>query len=679
MPSFYLRSLLALAAGLTLIAAQPATAADSAAPVAASTPGTGTASPPPVAAFFKPPRFGVAELSPDGQRVAFTSPGGNGDRLRLAVLDLASGKATVAVGLDEADIDRIEWVNNHRLVFTAADHGVAWGKRDSAPGLFAVEADGSGFRRLVHRQAPGFLRTDEWDKLLPWNTFLLGVPAIGGGNDVWVLHPEEIDEKHADFIELQRLDTSTGRARSVDAPPHGSHWVFDPQDRLRAVTVQRDGRTRVLARAAGTTEWTTLSEFDTWGDEDGFSPLMVDEQDRLLVLSTHGRNTRALFAYDLRQRALAPAPLLASPDYDLSPEPVWRQGRVVGWRLHVDARVTQWSAPDLVALQQQIDQRLPSTSNELQVAREGEGRWTLVHAASDRVPGQWLVHDGKTGQMTRLGNVQPGIDPKTQGTMALVHYKARDGLDIPAWLTLPPGPAGAKRPLVVLVHGGPWVRGGDWLWDPQVQFLATRGYAVLEPEFRGSTGFGSRLELAGWKQWGLAMDDDLIDGVRWAVAQGHADADRVCVMGASYGGYATLMSLILHPEVWRCGVAWAAVTDIDLMYSAGWSDLNDTWKRHGMPQLIGDRVKDAAQLAATSPLKQAARLKTPLLLAHGTADHRVPIEHAERFRDALDRRQREQLTWLRYDDEGHGWDTQATNLAFWGQVEGFLKQHLAPR
>jgi dipeptidyl aminopeptidase/acylaminoacyl peptidase len=228
---------------------------------------------------------------------------------------------------------------------------------------------------------------------------------------------------------------------------------------------------------------------------------------------------------------------------------------------------------------------------------------------------------------------------------------------------------------VLLVHGGPQARGGSWRWDADSQFLASRGYLVVEPEFRGSMGYGAKLFRAGWKQWGLAMQDDVADATRWAVAQGLADGKRICIAGASYGGYATLMGLAQDPDLFRCGVAWAAVTDIDLMYGAHWSDFRGEYKREGMPLLIGDRVEDAAALKAASPVHNAERIRQPLLLAHGAWDVRVPIAHGEAMRDAL-KPHNSKVEWLVYDDEGHGWQKPANNIDFWGRVERFLARHI---
>jgi dipeptidyl aminopeptidase/acylaminoacyl peptidase len=174
------------------------------------------------------------------------------------------------------------------------------------------------------------------------------------------------------------------------------------------------------------------------------------------------------------------------------------------------------------------------------------------------------------------------------------------------------------------------------------------------------------------------MQTDLVDAVRWATAQGLVDPKRVCIAGASYGGYATLMGLVRDGDLFKCGVEWVGVSDIFLMYDAHWSDLPSEWKRYGMPQLVGDRAKDAAQLEATSPLKQAARVKNPLLIAHGRIDQRVPIEHGRRMADAV-KAHNPDVEWVEYDKDGHGWSLPETDIDWWTRVERFLARHIPAR
>jgi len=241
---------------------------------------------------------------------------------------------------------------------------------------------------------------------------------------------------------------------------------------------------------------------------------------------------------------------------------------------------------------------------------------------------------------------------------------------------LPPGyKKGQQYPMVVLVHGGPWVRGASVMWAADPQFLATRGYVVVEPEFRSSVGYGDALFRAGFKQWGLAMQDDVADAARWAIAQGYADPKRICIAGASYGGYATLMGLIRDPDLFRCGVEWVGVTDIELMYTIAWSDASDQWRDYGMPVLVGDREKDAEQLRNTSPLQLAAKIKQPLLMAYGGADRRVPIDHGRKLHSALSG-SNPNVEWVVYPDEGHGWLLEKNRFDFYGRVERFLAKYL---
>jgi dipeptidyl aminopeptidase/acylaminoacyl peptidase len=220
------------------------------------------------------------------------------------------------------------------------------------------------------------------------------------------------------------------------------------------------------------------------------------------------------------------------------------------------------------------------------------------------------------------------------------------------------------------------VRGTRWQWNPDSQFLASRGYVVIEPEFRGGEGFGYAHFRAGWRQWGRAMQDDVADALQWAVKQGWVDSKRMCIAGASYGGYATLMGLVRHPELYRCGVAWVAVTDPRLMFKWHWgNDISEEARKYGYPALIGDPTQNADGWDAITPVAQAANIKAPLLLAFGGKDWRVPLEHGTRMRDALRAAGRDP-EWILYDDEGHGWLRVENRVDFARRMERFLAQHL---
>jgi dipeptidyl aminopeptidase/acylaminoacyl peptidase len=325
-------------------------------------------------------------------------------------------------------------------------------------------------------------------------------------------------------------------------------------------------------------------------------------------------------------------------------------------------------------IQQDVDARVPGRINRLTCGKCGsDDVVVLVYSYGDQDPGQ-------TGRQTTIGRVSAAYAPISTRSAwphsSCIGY-ARGGRELPVWLTLPPGAdRKSTRPAVVLVHGGPWLRGEYMHWNRDAPFLASRGYVVIEPEFRASTGYGYRHFRAGWKQWGRAMQEDVTDALNWAVGEGWVDAKKVCIAGASYGGYATLMGLVRTPELYRCGVAWAAVTDPRLLFEGSWrSEISEEARMYGLPTLIGDPKEDAATLAAITPVEQAARIKTPSLLAFGALDRRVPLEHGTRLRSAM-RAAGQEPEWVVYADEGHGWLRQENQIDFARRMEAFLAKYL---
>jgi dipeptidyl aminopeptidase/acylaminoacyl peptidase len=631
-----------------------------------------TAAPPAAELFFQRPAMSGAQLSPDGRKVALRAATKD-RRPWLLVLNLETMQTKVVASFADEGIDRFQWVNNQRLVFALETELVGPGYIEAGPGLYAVNADGSGFRQLVDGTSETERPTDSGVPVLSWHHSLHHDAGPGTGDEVLVVSAGEVSKEKIDYLNLKRLNTVTGRYREIEAPVHAVDWTFDQRAQLRMVVTEQANHRKVLWREpAGT--WKTLSDFDAL-DGDGWEPLFLAPDDTLYVSQGHGDKT-AIYKLDLATGQVQDKPFIASKDFDLHPEFLVRNDKLIGVRYTVDAEVTQWLDDDAKVVQAVIDKSMPATANRLSFPLRGDSPFVLVQATSDAQPTITLVFNTATRKLTRLGTSQPGIDAKRMGTTDFVHYPARDGRSIPAYITLPPGGAKTNLPMVVLVHGGPFVRGAQWRWNAEVQFLASRGYAVLQPEFRGSTGYGHQHFKAGWKQWGQAMQTDLADAARWAIAQGLADPKRIALAGASYGGYATLMGLAQEPGLFKVGINWVGVTDLNLMYDTHWSDATNEWKKYGMPRLVGDQKADAAMLKANSPLENAARIQQPLLMAYGKWDVRVPIVHGEKFRDAI-RPHNPQVEWVVYPEEGHGWHKLETNIDFWGRVERFLARHLA--
>jgi dipeptidyl aminopeptidase/acylaminoacyl peptidase len=644
--------------------------------------GTGgaQAEPIPVDAFFQNPTIAAARISPDARHVAYLM-GSPGKRTQLVVLDTEKLTMKVVAGFTDSDIASVHWVNEKRLVFTIADRQRAVGDTFWGPGLFAVDADGSEFRPLVDIQwRVGQDMSATSRKVLVPNTRLLATMHAQDSDDVLVSHPQFTVGREFDGNTVLRLNTRTGHSETLSRPAKSWIWASDAHDVPRAATTYEGDRSALEYLDPATKAWTRLAEWDRVRGS-GIFPLAIAQDGTLYVRAHNRRDTSAIYRYDVAKKALDAEPVLSAKGYDFVGGLVEDRAGVLGVRYWTDSLGTAWIDERLKQLQAKLDSRLPGTINNIDVPYRGEVPFVVVQVFSDTQPGVYLLYNTQTDKLMRMGTALPDIDPQKMAHRNLVHYKARDGLDIPAWLTLPPGAkADQKLPMVVLVHGGPWARAGYWRWDPDSQFLASRGYAVLEPEFRGSTGFGGKHFKAGWKQWGLAMQNDVADGARWAVAQGTADPSRICIAGASYGGYATLMGLVNDPDLYRCGIEWLGVTDIDLMYSISifTSDTSDEVKQFDMPIMIGDRVKDAEQLKATSPLEQASRIKQPLLMAYGGSDRRVPIEHGTKFRDAV-QKTNPNVEWVEYPEEGHGWALVKNRVDFWTRVEKFLDRNIGAK
>jgi hypothetical protein len=484
-PSLPLSLILSFSATM-LAGAPPATAVASAA-----------SGPIPAAAFFANPRFNDAKLSPSGRYLAVRM-GRPGMRDGLTVVKLADLSATPVAQFGNVDIGDYQWVNDERLVYDTRDSRSAPGDAKEAPGLFAVNRDGGGFLQLVDRgyDQEETTGTHMSRKLLPWNTYLLGQEGTQDSEYVYVVQTER---KAGDVKELTllRLNTLTGRAQGVPRPPNMLDVRLDAKGEPRLATSYDRDRVIQHYRETGADTWRKLADFSAYGAAPGaFQPLGLGADGTLYVVARAGGDKSKVYSYDLVKGELGKQPLIDLGDYDFSGRLVYGGGKLLGVRLLTDARSTHWWSKDLQAVQDKVDQLLPGTVNQIAMPQRPETPWLLLTSWSDRQPRVYVLYNRETQTLTKIGEAYPDIPAARMARQQLLHYKARDGLSIPAWLTLPPGGKQNGLPMVVLVHGGPFMRGGEWGWDADAQFLASRGYAVLEPEFRGSTGFGMR----GWLQ-----------------------------------------------------------------------------------------------------------------------------------------------------------------------------------
>jgi acetyl esterase/lipase len=634
----------------------------------------------PLLTFFANEDIGAARLSPSGRYLALSVPATSG-RMVLAVVPVDSEKAPVVVASASwTDINSFEWVNDDRLVYNTIDLQSPTWHQGFGPGLYSVRRDGSEARQLIRsRWDVVTTGTNISSNVLAPNHALLSVPR-NGGNDVIVGEYIFDNLGNLQSITPKRLNVAAGRSQiaALGYPAGALDWVFDRNGEPRAVHTIGGGISQVFWRDAAANTWRSMFKVPTLREP--WLPLAVDGADQLYVLTESGTDsTLVLKRFDFKAEKPEDLPLASTPGFDVNPTLMFDrldEKRLVGIRVDTDAETTVWLDPERKKLQELADARFPGRVNRLH-CRDcfGEGA-LLVESFSDRDPGTYSIYRPLTQTWTTIGRARRAVDPRQMAALDLHRIKARDGLDLPVWVTTPPGKASGPRPAVVLVHGGPWLRGTEWKWNADAQFLASRGYVVIEPEFRGSMGFGQRHFRAGFKNWGTSMQDDVADAVRWAADKGIVDGKRVCIAGASYGGYATFMGAIRHPDLYRCGVAWVAVTDPRLMFEETWAnDLSREAQRYQLPAMLGDPVKEADMLKAATPVERAKEIKIPILMAFGLDDRRVPLEHGKRMRAAM-QAAGQQPEYVVYDGEGHGWQKVENRIDFWTRVEKFLAKNL---
>lgn len=596
--------------------------------------------------FVDPTGMLQAQISPDAKRIAAIVF--NGNNHGIVLIDTTTHETTL--------IGEGRFVNKGNWGYHKSPRRVTWAGNDALAVDYGLDAD------AIDLHGKQLARLGE---------SIIGV--IDTGKDAGKL----IVNKGSDAGIVSVCDPR-GLACSRFYRPPGKpiKWAFDRQGRLRAISVINSAVFSDVSTIThwylpdGQPRWVKLKEFKI--TDDYWLPMYVpDEPDTLVINSRIGRDTYALFNYDVKQGRQTEM-LAGHPTQDITS---WRGIDEEAFNyVSTQGMLPQqvWFDPTWARMQAQVDLLLPKRINVISGDPE---RKMFIHSRSDIDPGSWYLLDLAEKKLTEIGRVKPELASAQLQPMEIISYKAADGLTIPAYLTRPKERQ-AAAPLVVLIHGGPVAR-DHWGFDADVQVLASRGYAVFQPQFRGSSGFGRAFEHAGYRQWGRAMQDDITAGVHHLIREGIADGKRICIVGASYGGYAALWGLIKTPELYKCGVSFAGVTDIAHMFS-DWSDSSfDKVSRQVMAFRIGDRGDRAELFDPVSPLRHADRIVAPVLLMHGEDDERVPISHGKKMLRALQERNK-QVTWLTFEEEGHGLHYIKNQYQYYVTLLDFLEKHLGP-
>lgn len=632
--------------------------------------------------YAAPERISALSVNPSNTHAAFIFISEDGNRI-LAVIDLAEpGEVVPVAGSDAADIVRLRWVNDDRLVFDTEVPDLV--TNDARNGMFAVDRDGSRMEQLVSWQqvsGGGQIGSRFKARLLPYGWFYLA--SLRGRGDEVLVQQIEVDSPSSRRLKtVARLDMVTGRLTDVGRGlPDGTSGVLaDSAGEIIAAFALQADRERLFHRPPGAGAWQQLEDHPQHSD-DSVLPLYAEADGTWVVSTRRGRDTRMLASYDPRTRRLSAGPLLAVEGFDASRFLEVDDSRrvVVGAHVHAARWHTAWFDPMLAQVQQEVDRALPAgRANFLECGECPKAQRFVVRSVSGNAPTEYWVYDRKTRRLGRHSSARPWLEGAAHGRVGHHRVPARDGLSLPVFVTHPPGAADDEpRPVVMLVHGGPWSRGAGLEWNGQAQFLASRGFRVLEVDFRGSTGFGLRHFSAGWRQWGQAMQDDLADVMAWAEKSRLAQPGRACIAGGSYGGYAALMGPVRHPALWRCAASLNGVTDLQQLFKWRWTDIPENARRYAMPVLVGDPVADAEMLKQHSPIHRAGEIKVPLLLAYGSQDRRVDPAHSQGLADAVIAAGTP-VTLVRYQNEGHSLYLTANRADYLERLAGFLERHLKP-
>jgi dipeptidyl aminopeptidase/acylaminoacyl peptidase len=470
---------------------------------------------------------------------------------------------------------------------------------------------------------------------------------------------------------VQRVDFPAGTITEVQPRRRGVwSWFADNDGVVRVGVDYGERRTRIYYRATPGGELTLLENRRNVRDDSVIDLVrFVTNTSRGVMLTNAETGRFALYDYDFATDTRG-AVLFEHPEVDVATALFGEDGSLDGVTYEDDRPRVHWLKPALIALQQSVDRALPGKTNVI-VGRSRDGNLVLIFSTAADDPGIYYVLHRATRRMDPFISPYARLEGRHFAPVRPVSYRSRDGLTIHAYLTLPSGRPERGLPLVILPHGGPFLR-DSWTFNSEVQFLASRGYAVLQPNFRGSTGYGRDFVARGYGQLGGGMIDDMDDGLGWLAEQGIVDRARVCIMGSSYGGYAAIWGAMRSPERYRCAISWAGPTDWRKMlrHDARYI-IPQRYMREWRTHLHGE---ERADLDAVSPLRQQERLTVPLLIGHGERDQRVPVDQSRDLVRALTRRHAT-LESVFYPEAGHGFTKPSDSADFLRRIEAFLARH----
>jgi dipeptidyl aminopeptidase/acylaminoacyl peptidase len=601
----------------------------------------------PLEDFFRNPEKARYQISPDGKFFSFMAP--YEKRMNIFVQEIGKDSAIRLTSETDRDIAGYFWKNPTRILFLKDTGG------DENFKLYGVDIDGTDLKCFTDFPK---VRTEIIDDLYEFPDEVI----IG------------LNKRNPEVFDPYRLNIVTGEMKMLaENPGNIQSWILDHDGKLRAATAIVDGiNTQILFREKETDQFKPV--LTTNFKESVYPVLFTFDNKEVYAISNLGRDKAALVVFDIangREKDL----IYENQDFDVS-DITWSRLKkklvavtYESWkqeRHYLDAEGKQ--------LFEKIQKQLGDYTFNITSLTRTEEKF-MIRTYSDRSLGAYFVYDSNTDSIRKIADISPWLKEDELASMIPVEFTARDSTRINGYLTLPVGytvETAKDLPAVVNPHGGPWAR-DSWGFNPEIQFLANRGFAILQINFRGSTGYGRAFWEKSFRQWGLAMQDDITDGTKWLIEKGIADDKRIAIYGGSYGGYATLQGLVREPDLYAAGVDYVGVSNLFTFMKTippYWKPMLDM-----MYEMVGNPQADSAQFVATSPALNADKIQTPLFVAQGKNDPRVNIAESDQIVDALKKRGIE-VEYMVKDNEGHGFHNEENRFDFYRAMEKFLAQHL---
>ncbi len=601
----------------------------------------------PMKDFFRNPVKSSFQLSPNGEYLAFKQPWEN--RMNVFVQKIGEEKAVRITEAKARDIAGYFWANNERIAFIQDKGG------NENFHLFAVNIDGTNLKELTPFEGVRARIIDDLED-----------------------NPDEmiigLNKRDPRIFDAYRINVNTGEMKmTAKNPGNIGGWMTDWDGKIR-IAITTDGvNTSVLYRKSESDEFKPVI---TTNFKETLSPLYFDfdNGDVVYASSNLKRDKQAIVKYDLAN-AKELEIIYQHPEVDVSRLLISKKRKVItGVSFTTDKRHYHFFDEQRKNLQKTLQGKLPGYEVALTSMNKNEDK-VLVRTYSDRSLGAYYFYDLNSKEFKKLVDVSPWINENDMAVMKPIKYTSRDGLTIHGYLTLPKGVEAKNLPVVVNPHGGPWAR-DHWGFNPEIQFLANRGYAVLQMNFRGSTGYGRHFWEISFKEWGKTMQDDITDGVKWLIDQGIADPKRVGIYGGSYGGYATLAGITFTPDLYACAVDYVGVSNLFTFMNT----IPPYWKPYldMFHEMVGDPVKDKKLMEEASPVMHVDKIKVPLFIAQGKNDPRVNIDESDQMVEALKKRGIE-VEYMVKDNEGHGFHNEENRFDFYNAIEKFWAKHLGGR